>query len=163
MRTLFADYQNGVIYSQNPLFYEEWSDESSKLLFACDEEHQRLCQALSQLDLSSVRSLKEHYESETPEALTQKIRSIPAFRGLFSPMKLVDGGFVPDFQSRYFTADFPYGLDILIQLATLAGVSVPYMEEASAWYHQVSGNDSSFHLNEYGICSLEALYAVYSE
>lgn len=159
--TEFADYKEGVVYPRNILFYEEWSDDSSRLLFACDDELQRVCQKLTKLDLSDVRSLKEHYESDTVEKLTLKIRSIKSLQGLGSPMKEVEGGFVPDFSSRYFTADFPYGLSILQQLANIAGVEVPNMTSTIKWYKNVSRDTTEFKLSDFGINSIDDLYKFY--
>ncbi len=163
LRTEFADYKEGVVYPRNILFYEEWADESSKLLFACDDELQQVCRKLSELDLRDVRSLKLHYESDTVEKLTAKIRSIKSLQGLGSPMIEVEGGYVPDFNSRYFTADFPYGLAILIQVARIAGVQVPNMEETLTWYEEITGNRSDFDLADFGICTLQDLYNFYKK
>ncbi len=161
LRTEFADYKEGVVYPRNILFYEEWAQESSELLFACDDELQQVCSALHRLDLSGVKSLKVHYESDTAEKLTQKIRSIKSLQGLGSPMLEAEGGFVPDFSSRYFTADFPYGLAILVQIAEVAGVDVPYMTETLRWYEDVTGSVSDFRLSDYGINNAEDLYNFY--
>ncbi len=161
LRTIFADYKEGVVYGSVPLFYEEWADESSRLLFACDDQLQQVCNKLHRLDLSGVRSLKLHYESDTPEKLTKKIRSIKSLQGLTSPVKEVKGGFVPDFDSRYFTADFPYGLAILKEIAELSGVSAPDMCETLKWYEDITGNKSDFRLSDYGINTVEDLYNFY--
>ena len=106
LRTLYGDYAPGVVYKEIPLFYQHWSNESSHLLIACDQEVQDLCNAMTEFDLSGVKSLKEHYESDTPEKMTHKISHIPAFQGLTSPQVAVEGGYIPDLNSRYFTADF---------------------------------------------------------
>ncbi len=161
LRTLFSDYKEGVIYEKNTLFYEEWADASSQLLFKCDEELQQVCRSLSELELQDVRSLKLHYESDTPEKLTKKIRSIRSLQGLTSPMLEKDGGFIPDFGSRYFTADFPYGLAILKEIADVAGVPVPNMQETLSWYENITGNVSDFRLSDYGIGTKEDLYEFY--
>ncbi len=163
LRTEFADYKEGVVYPRNILFYEEWTDESSRLLFACDDELQNVCRKLSKLDLRNVRSLKLHYESDTVEKLTAKIRSIKSLQGLGSPMLEVQGGYVPDFSSRYFTADFPYGLAILVQVAHIAGAEVPNMEETLCWYEEITGNRSDFCLADFGICNAEDLYNFYTK
>ncbi len=134
LRSMFRDWKEGVYYPRNILFYEEWTDESSELLFACDAEVQNLCNAIP-LPLESVKSLRVYYESETPQALTRKIRSIPAFKGLTSPMVQVgEDRWIPDFSSRYFTADFPYGLKILIDLCQLYGIESPNMCSVWEWY-----------------------------
>ncbi len=46
LKKLFEDYEDDYIYERVPLFYEEWDDESSELLFACDSEVQELCKAI---------------------------------------------------------------------------------------------------------------------
>ncbi len=115
--TMFNDYETGKIYDRIPLFYGEWSNDSSKLLLDCDSELQSMIKLLDILDLHNVRSLKQHYESETVEEMTNKLRSIKSLHNLPSPMKKVENGWIPDFNSRYFTADFPYGLAIIEELA----------------------------------------------
>ena len=57
LRTLFSDYSDGKIYERNPLFYGEWSDESSELLLACDDELQKMIKILN-IDLHCISSLK---------------------------------------------------------------------------------------------------------
>ncbi len=151
LKTLFGDYAPGAVYPRIPLFYEEWTDESSRLLFACDDEVQKLCKALQDFDLSGVRSLKEHYESDTVPKMTYKISHIPAFMGLPSPQVAVEGGFIPDLSSRYFTADFSYGLAILVQVAELAGVPVPHMQQTLAWYQALAGDPPMFRFSHWGI------------
>ena len=130
---MFRDWKPGVVYPRCPLFYEDWDDEASELLFRCDDELQKLCATIPD-DLSSVQSLKEYYESPTVPAMTNKIRSIPAFRDILSPMKRVEGGWEPDFSSRYFSADFPFGLKILTDLASKWNVAAPTMNEIWNWY-----------------------------
>lgn len=136
--SMFRDWHEGVYYPENIPFYESWTDNSSRELFACDEELQEICKALSPLDLSAVRSLKLHYESDTPEKLTAKIKSIKAFRGILSPMKETKNGFIPDLESRYFTADFPYGLKVLIEFGKATGIDTPNMNKVWSWYLSLS-------------------------
>ncbi|MFR3264576.1 MAG: NAD/NADP octopine/nopaline dehydrogenase family protein [Blautia massiliensis (ex Durand et al. 2017)] len=69
-----------------PLFYENWNNETSELLIACDTEVQQLCKTLP-FNLSYVKSLCVHYESPTAEAMTKKISGITGFKGLTSPTK----------------------------------------------------------------------------
>ncbi len=161
LKTLFSDYTPGVVYSRIPLFYQEWNDETSRLLIACDQEVQQVCAALTDFDLSGVKSLKDHYESQTPEAMTYKISHIPAFQGLASPQVAVDGGYIPDLQSRYFTADFSYGLAILVQIAQMANVEAPNMENTLQWYRTLAGAPQMFDFSQWGINSLGDLIAFY--
>ncbi len=163
LRTIFEDYKRGMYYESLPLFYEEWSDKTSYLLFECDAEVQRLCRAVTEFDLSSVKSLKEHYESDTPEALTRKIRSIDGFKGLTTPSVKEAEGYIPDLNSRYFTADFSYGLTIIKQIADIYGVPVPSIEETLEWYDSISLGESKYSFSKYGIKSREDLVRFYKK
>ena len=161
LRTLFADYREGTVYERNPLFYGEWSDSSSELLIACDNELQEMLKIMDKLDLHNVRSLKEHYESQTVEAMTKKLCSIKSLHNLVSPMIQVDGGWVPDFRSRYFTADFPYGLAIIEELAEVLGYDAQNIKETMDWYRNVTGDMNRLDLQQYGISCVEDIYALY--
>lgn len=140
IRTMFAGWHDGVTYPRNFPFYEEWDMATSELMLAMDDELQELCAKIP-MDLSGVKSLRVHYESPDAEAMTRKISGIPAFKGLPSPMKEVaEGQWVPDFGSRYFRADFAYGLRAIQGIAHLSGAACPHMDEVVAWYEGASGN-----------------------
>lgn len=161
LRTLFADYEEGKVYERNPLFYGEWSDASSELLIACDGELQEMLKIIDKLDLSEVRSLKLHYESDTVAAMTKKLCSIKSLHNLLSPMKQVEGGWIPDFKSRYFTADFPYGLEIIEELAGIIGFDAPNISETMDWYRKVTEDNNRLDLPSYGIRSIKDIYELY--
>lgn len=130
---LFKDYTDGVIYPRNFLFYEEWTDETSQLLIDCDDELQALCKKIP-LELDYVVSLKTYYESPTASKLTNKIQSIKAFKNITSPMTKVQGGFIPSFNNRYFSTDFPYGLKLIIEIAKIYEIPTPAMNKIWDWY-----------------------------
>ena len=161
LRCLFSDYEQGKVYETNPYFYQNWDDTSSRLLFACDEELQTLCKVLDKLDLSGVRSLKEHYNSTTPEQLTKTICNIKSLQGLLSPMVKTENGWIPDFTSRYFTADFPFGLAIIAQIARLAGVDTPHIDATLAWGERMGLKTTTFSLEKYEIYTLNELLDIY--
>lgn len=163
LKTLFKDYTPGVVYDRIPLFYEHWTDDSSELLLLCDAEVQTLCRALSQFDLTGVKSLKEHYESQTAQQLTKKISGIASFKGLISPQRKVSNGFIPDLASRYFTADFPYGLAILVQICDMAGVPAPHMKETLEWYFSLAGHKPTFQYSDYNIHNLADFIDFYNK
>ena len=159
--SLFRDYKVGKIYPVNPLFYGEWSDDSSKLLLECDNELQNIIGMINRMDLSSVHSLKQHYESNSVEEMTKKIRSIKSLHNLSSPMKKQGEGWIPDFNSRYFTADFPYGLAIIEELAEIVGISAPNIKNIMNWYRKVTGDYNRLDLGHYGIKNIEDIYSYY--
>ena len=161
LRTIFKDYYEGYVYPIVPLFYEEWNNESSELLLKCDNEVQNICNTLKQFDLSYVKSLKLHYESETAEQLTKKITSIKSFKGLKSPVIKVENGYIPDFSSRYFTADFPFGLSILVQLSNLLDLDCPYMQKTLDWYYSIVSKSQEFSFSSFGINNINQLIDFY--
>ena len=132
--SLFSDYTDDVTYPENFLFYENWDHKSTSVLFACDHELQELCKKIDKLDLRTVLSLPEYYEASSIEHFTRKINQIPAFKGIPSPMKHVQNGWIPDFTSRYFTADFPFGLKIIHDIGNLFHVPMPTIDCIWEWY-----------------------------
>lgn len=144
--SMFKDYSEKKVYDKNFLFYEEWTDESSEMLIACDEELQKICSKYTELDLREVKSLKEHYESDTKEKMTSKISGIQAFKGILSPMKKVEGGYIPDKESRYFKEDFLYGLCIIKAFGEIVQVATPNIDRVLKWYEIFAGVE--FFINE---------------
>lgn len=161
LRTLFGDWHEGVVYQSVPLFYEEWDNASSELLIACDEEVQNICKALPDFELQYVKSLRIHYESPTVEKMTKKISSIASFKGLTTPVVEVEGGVIPDLLSRYFTADFSYGLSIIKQIADFARIKVPIIDETLSWYKRIAIEKEEFNFEDYGINNFEAFKDFY--
>ena len=135
--SMFKDYGKDVVYPRNFLFYEEWDVESAEWLIACDGELQALCEEIP-LELKEVKSLWEYYESYDARAMAEKLKSIKAFKGLTSPMKQTEGGWIPDFESRYFVADFSYGLKIIKDIAELFGVAAPHIDTVWKWFTGVA-------------------------
>lgn len=160
--TLFKDYIPGKAYKKVPLFYQEWDNETTKLLFKCDEEVQKLCKALKDYNLSDVKSLKIHYENNTIEGFTHKIQNIEGFQGLLTPTVKLDNEFIPDLKSRYFTADFNYGLNIFMQIARMYGVDMPNCQKIISWYNSIRDiNFNEFSFDDYGIKTKKAFNRFY--
>ncbi|MCD5598270.1 NAD/NADP octopine/nopaline dehydrogenase family protein [Lactobacillus delbrueckii subsp. lactis] len=165
LKTVFKDYvPRKTFYKSVPLFYEEWSDETTELLFKCDAEVQNLCRVLKDFDLSEVKSLKEHYENDMVQGFTNKIRSIEGFKGLPTPTVRVEQGLIPDLDSRYFTADFNFGLFVIMQVANLAGYDMPNCQSLLNWYKPLQKKQyGEFNYKHYGIDSKESFESFYKQ
>ena len=161
LMTMFSDYEHGKVYSKVPLFYEDWNDDASKLLFACDSEVQNICNRLKEFNLTGVKSLKDHYESYTVSEMTRKISSIRAFKGIKTPMTKVEGGYIPDLSSRYFVADFSYGLVVIKQVAEFADIDTPNIDSVLEWYKKIRRENKEFQFSKYGINSLDDMREFY--
>ena len=240
LRTIFKDYQPGVTYDTIPLFYEEWDDESSELLLACDDEIQEICRALPDFGLEYVVSEREFYHAETAREMTHAISTEPSLLGLTTPSVVADDeavrgwglegvrsrreqrrerirrhmerraawrdeaynrrkeyrtntegmsrrergiyisekikerrvrdaedaitipqALIPDLHSRYFTADFPYGLTVIQQIGRLAGVDMPAIDGLIDWYDGIAVVNDKLMLSDYGITDMESLRGFY--
>lgn len=127
--TMFHGRENDV-FDHNILFYKEWTDEASQMLIDMDAE---FFQLLDKLGVHSLPTLLDYYESTDATSLTKKISSIPAFQTITSPMKQVDGGWMADFESRYFTEDFPFGLRWISKMAKNFLIKTPLIDEVYQW------------------------------
>lgn len=129
--TMWKDW-DGKPFKSHGYFYREWTDEASEMIIAMDREFFNLLDALH-VRKGAIKPLLEHYESTDAASMTAKIRSIPSLSKVLSPMKSEADGFVPDFESRYFTEDFPYGLAFIRRLAYENAVPTPIMDKVYEW------------------------------
>lgn len=162
--SIFSEYPACESYSTLPLFYEMWDERTSELLIAMDAELFAMLDRLSALGVHvrEITTLLDHYESRDARSMTEKITSIRSLKGLATPHVVrEDGRLLPDLASRYFTADFPYGLDILLSFAETLGVPCPHMTRVSDWYHRVSGVPRTFSLKDFGLADAEDVCRFY--
>lgn len=129
--SLWHNYK-GESFPAQSFFYSDWTDEASELLIKMDDEFQLLLNALG-LQQGAIPTLLEYYESNDASALTQKIKSIKAFQSIKSPMIKIKSGWVPDFNSRYFTEDFPFGLRFIKGLAEQHHIDTPNINMVYNW------------------------------
>lgn len=131
--TMWHNWTQGVAYDRNPGFYSEWTIEASEVYIAMDNEFQQLLKCLG-LRNGCIPPVLEYYESTDAESLTRKIRTIPAFQGILSPMLFnTEGMYEPDFNSRYFTEDFSIGLCMTHNLAHERQIHVPHIDKVYSW------------------------------
>ena len=130
--TMFGCSNEGRVFPRMILFYEEWTTEAAQLLIDMDAE---FFEILKHLPVSEgyLPRILDYYESYDAESLARKLSSIQGFKGITSPMKAVAEGWVPDFASRYFTEDFPYGLRYIWELGHKLGVKTPNIDMVYNW------------------------------
>ena len=130
--TMFGGENEGKVFPRMILFYEEWTVEAAQLLIDMDEEFFTILRYLPVSEGYLPRIL-DYYESHDAESLARKLSSIQGFKGITSPMTETAEGWVPDFASRYFTEDFPYGLRYIWELAHQLNVDVPCIDKVYNW------------------------------
>lgn len=123
---------DGKPYDRCSLFYKEWTLEASQLEVEMDKEFFALLKKLN-VSTKHIATLLEHYESTGAEGMTKKLHSIESLSKILSPMRQVDGGWIPDFKSRYFTEDFPYGLRNIYDLALQNSINCPNINRVYEW------------------------------
>lgn len=127
--TMFCGMED-KIFDHNILFYKEWTDEASQMLIDMDLEFFHL---LDVLNVHGIPSLLDYYESQDATSLTRKITSIAAFQSITSPMKQTEHGWVVDFESRYFTEDFPFGLRFIYDLCHKHHIHCTAIDTVYSW------------------------------
>ncbi|MGG7177769.1 NAD/NADP octopine/nopaline dehydrogenase family protein [Clostridium paraputrificum] len=142
---LFNDYIEGEkVYSRNPYFYEEWSTLASKTLLDLDEELALIFNSLNEdndFDEEDIEKIKKRYKIEKPEELSCKINKAPGFQGIDSPMVKIEGGYIPDKNSRYFVEDIQFGLCIIKAFGELCDVETPTVDKVITWGQKLVGKE----------------------
>lgn len=118
------------VYPACPYFYAEWTDASSELYIRADEEMLAVFRAYSEeAAKTDYESALVHYESTNAAELTRKFRSISSLKPILAPWKQSAAGlWEPDYSSRYFTEDVPYGTKVIQEYARRAGVPTPTID-----------------------------------
>ena len=130
--TMFGGENEGRVFPRMILFYEEWTREAAQLFIDMDEEFFRLLDVLP-VSKGYLPRILDYYESHDADSLARKLSSIQGFKGITSPMAQTEEGWVPDFRSRYFTEDFPYGLHYIWKLAHEKSIPVPNIDKVYEW------------------------------
>ena len=130
--TMFGGVNEGKVYERMILFYEEWTEAAADLYIKMDEEFFSLLRVLP-VSEGYLPPVLEYYESHDAKSLAAKLSSIQGFKGITSPMKQDDNGWIPDFKSRYFTEDFPYGLRYIWQLAHEKNIDCSNIDMVYEW------------------------------
>jgi len=138
--TLFHDYETGKFWQEPILFYEGWDDDASRLLIRMDREVHDIFARIP-LDLSGISPLLKHYGVDDAQALTRKISGIASFRGIPTPMLETGDGFIPDYESRYFTEDIPFGLLIIKGVAAITGTATPAIDTVLVWAQEMMNKE----------------------
>jgi hypothetical protein len=139
----FADWDGVTPYREPPLFYEGMSQAIADSMYAVSDEIAALRAELERqvpgLDLSVVRHIfpwcLRAYAKYIDDDSTLRTRFATnrAYAGLTCPMIEVEGGFAPDFTSRYVSEDVPYNLLAVRGVAELAGVETPQIDTVLTW------------------------------
>lgn len=140
---LFEKKEN-KIFKDKIYFYSDWDDESSEIFQKCDNEIIKICEKLKENKIieEEIISLMKYYESETPQQLTQKLRSIEAFKNIkLSMLKIGENQYVLDKKVRFLTEDVPFGLLMFKGLAEILEIKTPSIDKVITWAQKILGEE----------------------
>jgi len=142
---LWGDWDGKTPYPENPLFYESWDDKSAELADGISNERSAVWKAIvsktggaagRENDVKPIREyIHQCYGNAIADPSTTRgvFATNNGYKGFRCPMKEVQGGWVPDFNNRYFSEDFPESFAIYKGLADLVGVSTPTIDMCFLW------------------------------
>lgn len=145
--SIFRTWSKNDIYTEPLSFYSSWDNTSSEILIACDNEFQNILNALP-IQIEHIPTLLSYYESSDAVSLSNKIRSIKAFKDIMAPMIKTPSGYIPDFSNRYFLEDFPFGLLIIKSIGEILNINTPNIDEILKWGQTMIGKE---YLTEKGL------------
>lgn len=114
-------------YKQNYPLYDIWNDNTSEYALGMDKE---LGILMSKLNVFEYTNLFEHYGVDSAVALTKKLKSIPSFKQVMSPLIDKDREFVIDTSSRYIQEDLPFGTCIIKLFSQINNIKTPFIDDA---------------------------------
>ena len=148
---LFRDYEEGIVYKKNPFFYEDMDDFSADCIQKVSDELQSICRSIEERSsiklLQDIRPITESIPRVYPgkiddlSSLKQIFRTNSGYKGFHTPMKEIEGGWIPDFENRYFTEDIPSGLCIYKGIAELLELETPMMDTILNWAQEKMGKE----------------------
>ncbi len=176
--TLCKDWQPGKILPENPLFYEQMTDEAGELMDELNQELLAVADALTAQGMENINVphiydflTRYVYNDDSPDLATF-FRTNQGYRGFHCPFKEIPdrNGWEPDFTNRYFTEDIPLGLCIYKGVADIVCVHTPVIDTVINWAqghmgkeYILNGTLSGRHVSEtnapqrFGIHTLEQL------
>lgn len=150
MYGMFKDWDGRTPFKEVPAFYRSISSSTADLLSEASDEvmklRDKIAESYPSINLSDVihvkewviRAYGESMPNIDPNDLRAMIAENPTYdENLLFPMKKVEGGYVPDFTSRYLTEDVPYVLLVHRGLAEMIEMSMPKMEIILEWCQKV--------------------------
>lgn len=152
-----GEYKEGVVYPENPLFYETWDDGSSAWCQKISDERLKIWTTICEKvpgtgEPSQVPHIKPYIEGiyagqiADNSTLSKCFNTNDGFKGFKCPMKpKKEGeeivGWEPDFTNRYFTEDLPEGVAMYKGIADLAGVETPALDEIVCFFQKFMGKE----------------------
>jgi len=153
MYGMFSDWDGITPFKEQPAFYTSVSQTTAKLISDASDEiiqlRNEIMKFFPEINLSEVTHAKDWMKSAYAASikgtdlddLHSMIAKNPAYLGLLFPMKAVQGGYVPDYTSRYLTEDIPCVFLVYKGLAEMFGFQIPIIEMIIEWSQRVMGKE----------------------
>lgn len=137
------EHWDGEPLPEPPLFYENLSARSAEIVGALDGEMCEIKDALRDLDptldltgampIQLALMLVYGDKIADPRSLRSSIATNSAYAGIRCPMVEIEGGYAPDWSSRFLSEDLPYGLMVLKGMAKILDLETPTIDLMIRW------------------------------
>lgn len=135
-----------------PYFYTDLNQLSADNMEKLSDEIQLIKNAILKryptIDLENVLPLRERIlkqygdQVKNPTNLYTTFTTNTGYRVMTIPMnKIADGRFVLNTKARTFVEDIPYGLCVLLDLAEMAGIKIPFTVRCIEWHQEMMGKE----------------------
>ena len=181
--TLLCDWKSGDILAENPYFYEDMTPEAADMMDKLNKELIAIGKGIHAQGIDAeIPHIFEFlavyvYGEPKDSSLYNFFRTNEAYKGFRCPLLPVEGGgYVPDFQNRYFTEDINLGLCGYKGIGDLAGIETPVMDTIIEWAQKymerefvvdkkLTGKDVGVTSapQRFGMNSIEDLRSLYSQ
>jgi hypothetical protein len=153
MYGMFSDWDGKTPFKEQPAFYTSVRQATAKLISDASDEiiklKNEIVKLFPEINLSEVTHTKDWMKSAYAASMVgidlndlhSMIIKNPAYRDLLFPMKAVQGGYVPDYSSRYLTEDIPCVFLVYKGLAEMIGFQLPIIEMIIEWAQRVMGKE----------------------
>eukprot|EP00049_Salpingoeca_infusionum_P004883 m.85048 g.85048 ORF g.85048 m.85048 type:complete len:419 (+) comp12772_c0_seq1:297-1553(+) len=141
---------DGKPVAEKPLFYQNCNKFTANVLDSLSNEIAASVKVLSaetNADMSKWQPIDVYMRDTYGHSIADQtstdtiMATNDAFRGLTAPVLEVDGGYLPNYDTRYLTEDLPHGLAVLRGIAEICGVETPMMDTVLTWTQEKIGHE----------------------
>ncbi|OPL20990.1 octopine dehydrogenase, partial [Mytilus galloprovincialis] len=134
---------DGQPLTEVPSYFTTVSEEQAEIMSNLSDElvdtAKRISYLKRDMDMSDVIHIHDWFKQRYYKQISDDssvmtcMRTNQSYSQFVHPMKVVDNGYVPDFEYRYITEDIPFGLVVMKGIAEIVSVQTPTMDKIIKW------------------------------
>jgi len=147
--TLLSNWKKGDVLDENPLFYEDFTDDAAEMMHMINADLIAIGKGLTKkgcpVNVPHIFDwLAVHvYDEPNTSNLKTFFSTNDGYKGFRCPLVPAKNGngYVPDFTNRYFTEDINLGLVGYKGIADIADVKTPTIDKIITWAQSYMGKE----------------------